>query len=67
MRKKKKAQAKGNTPMVALRLTEEMQERLAAMAQRMSEAQPGVTFTRSDAMRVLLVRGLDADEEKAKR
>lgn len=53
--------------MVALRLTEEMQERLAAMAQRMSEAQPGMTFTRSDAMRVLLVRGLDADEEKAKR
>ena len=58
---------KGNTPMVAVRLTEEMQERLAAMAQRMSEAQPGMTFTRSDAMRVLLVRGLEAEEKKAKR
>ena len=63
----KKTKAKGNTPMVAVRLTEEMQERLAAMAQRMSEAQPGMTFTRSDAMRVLLVRGLDAEEKKAKR
>ena len=63
----KKTKTKGNTPMVAVRLTEEMQERLAAMAQRMSEAQPGMTFTRSDAMRVLLVRGLDAEEKKAKR
>lgn len=58
---------KGNTPILAVRLDKATQAKLDAMAERMSEEQPGLTFTRSDVIRVLLHRGLEADEKKAKR
>lgn len=58
---------KGNTPILAIRLDKATQERLDAQAERMSEAQPGMTYTRSDVIRVLLARGLEAEEKKAKR
>lgn len=58
---------KGNTPVLAIRLDKATQAKLDALAERMSEEQPGLTFTRSDVIRVLLHRGLEADEKKAKR
>lgn len=57
----------GSTPVLAIRLDKATQERLDAQAKRMSDAQPGVTYTRSDVVRVLLHRGLEAEEKKAKR
>jgi hypothetical protein len=42
----------------------ELVERLDRHAEQMSKAQPGMAFTRADAVRVLLVRGLDNPETK---
>ena len=65
--KAKAAKGSGNTPILAIRLDSATQERLEALAKRMSEEQPGLTFTRSAVIRVVLHRGLEEDEKKAKR
>lgn len=57
---------KGSTPLVAFRLAPELVERLDRHAARMTEAHPGLTFTRADAVRELLTRALDAAEGKSK-
>ena len=45
---------------IAVRLPEEVLARLDGYAVRLAEDLAGVAFTRSDAARVLIVRGLDA-------
>jgi hypothetical protein len=54
------------TQQVAFRLPVSLLERLDAYADRMRDAQPGLTVTRADVVRVLLARALDADEAAAK-
>ncbi|MBV8760122.1 MAG: hypothetical protein JO257_22715 [Deltaproteobacteria bacterium] len=58
---------KGNTPLVAFRLDEKIVKDLDAHARRMSAATPGVTFTRADALRALLIPALAAAEAADKR
>lgn len=53
------------TTQCAFRLQNDLVKRLDAYAERMTDAQPGMTFTRADAVRMLLTRALD-DEPKAK-
>lgn len=57
-----KKTGKGNTPIVAVRLSAEIQDRLRAHAERLSKRTPGVPFTITDAIRSLLVDGLDKAE-----
>ncbi len=47
-----------------IRLPEALRRRLDAYAGRLRREQPGITITRSDVMRLLLERGLDALEGK---
>ena len=64
---KAKAKAKDwATAAVAFRLAEDLLERVDAHARRMEAAQPGLAFSRSDAVRVLLNQALDLAEAKAK-
>ncbi len=49
---------------VGVKLPPHLLERLDAHVSRMREATPGVDFTRSDAIRTLLLFGLDAVESK---
>jgi hypothetical protein len=51
----------------AFRLPTRLVERLDAHAERLRQAQPGITATRADALRVLLERALDAAEKEARR
>ena len=62
-----KVKAKDEVQLVAFRMKGELLERLDAHALRMTEASPGMTFTRSDAVRVLLTLGLDQAEKRDKR
>jgi hypothetical protein len=52
------------TVQVAFRLPEKIVVRVDRHAKRLGKEQRGVTFTRSDAIRDLLVRALDLVEEK---
>ncbi len=54
--------SEGGTPVVAFRLDAELLERLQAHAERMSKAMPGVQFSRTDAVRALLLKALEAEE-----
>lgn len=47
---------------VAFRLSAEILKRLDAKVARMEASNPGLTFTRTDAVRVLLLKSLDAEE-----
>ena len=67
--KAKAAKAKAKdwaTAAVAFRLAADLIERVDAHARRMEAAQPGLAFSRSDAVRVLLNKALDLEESKAK-
>jgi hypothetical protein len=57
-------------PAAPLRLTEEILERVETYAERMRKENPGVNYTRSDALRRLILVGLDvveAEKPKGKR
>lgn len=62
-----KARAEGGTPVVAFRLDAQLLERLQAHAERMSKAMPGVEFSRTDAVRALLLKALEAEESPKER
>lgn len=62
-----KKTGKGNTPLVAFRMPPELVARLDRHADRMSKATPGLTFTRTDAIRSLLTKALDDVETKRSR
>jgi len=47
------------TQQVAFRLSASLVERLDAYVEQLGEEQPGMSFTRADAVRVLLTRALD--------
>jgi hypothetical protein len=51
----------------AFRLEESLVKRLDNYAQEMGKAQPGVRFTRADAVRALLVTALDQVERPRSR
>lgn len=55
----------GKTQHVAARLPHGLLQRLDAYAARVGETIPGTTFTRADAIRVLLTKALDAEEASA--
>lgn len=55
------------TVQVAFRLDPELVARLDRHAERMSEAMPGLTFSRVDALKALLVPALDAAERATKK
>jgi hypothetical protein len=57
--RKTKTKAGASAPVVAFRLEPELLARLDAHATRMTEATPGVTYTRADALRTLLIRALN--------
>ena len=52
---------------VAIRLPEDLILRLARHAERLAKQTPGVAFTRSDAVRVLLLQALDLAEKTTPR
>lgn len=56
-----------STKQVAFRLPESLVARLDAYAEQLSIAQPGIAFTRADAVRLLLTRALDATSAPKKR
>jgi len=62
-----KKTGKGSTPLVAFRLSDELQARLDRHVERMSEATPGVLFTRTDAIRSLLTQALDIVEGRKRK
>lgn len=62
-----KKTGKGETPIVAIRLAADIKKRLRDHAEWMSEATPGMTFTVTDAIRVLLVEGLDRAESQRRK
>jgi len=56
----------GDAPrQLALRLPASLIERLDAHAERMRRSTPGVTLSRADAIRTLLITALDAAEAAA--
>jgi hypothetical protein len=55
----------GEAQLVAFRFNADLLTRLAAHVDRMKAATPGVEFTKSDAVRVLLLQSLDAAEKAA--
>lgn len=57
----------GETAPVAFRLDAALLKRLDAHAERMREAMPGLTISRTDALRTLLLKALDAEEKRGKR
>lgn len=66
------AKAKGGESdaqlMVAFRLAPDLIKRLDAHAARLTEQMPGASFTRTDVVRMLLLKGLEeAEEKRAKR
>lgn len=66
MAKKKRGRPRKENPTVtrSLRLPPEVIERVEAHRERMGEQMPGVTFTQGDAMRALLLLGLDIAEKE---
>lgn len=55
------------TVQCAFRLPAGLVERLDGYAETMGDDHPGITFTRADAVRVLLTRALEAVPTKARR
>lgn len=53
------------TRQVAFRFPESLIERIDAYAKQMEEQMPGLRFTRADAVRVLIEKGLIASSENA--
>ena len=49
--------------MVAFRLEDELLKRIDAYAKRLEEATPGLKLARVDAVRVLLLKGLEEVEK----
>lgn len=62
--KTKAAAVKAAAQLVAFRMDPDLVKRLDAHAARMCEATPGVAFTRSDAVRVLLLGALETSEAR---
>ena len=58
---------KQKTRQIAFRLEPSLVKRLDAHAKRMTEATPGLEFTRVDALKALLAPALDAAEAAAKK
>ena len=54
-----------NTVQVAFRLDERLVARVDAYAVQLGHDQPGLTFTRADAVRLLLTRALDEASKNA--
>jgi hypothetical protein len=50
-----------NDSQIVLRLPAELVERIDACAAQLRESNPGLRISRSDAVRALIVRALDAD------
>lgn len=62
------AKSKGDeAQLVAFRLKSDLLERLDQHAVRMEQTNPGLTFSRSDAVRVLLTAALEQAEKRDKR
>ena len=59
--------AKEPTTQVAFRLPDSLLKRLDRHAERMNAENPGLDFSRADALRSLLTRSLDAIEGAGKR
>jgi predicted transcriptional regulator len=53
------------TTQVAFRLDDDVVKRIDEYAKRLASKTPGIEYSRSDAARALLVRGLDAAEADA--
>jgi len=53
-----------DTEQVAFRLPKPLIKKLDAYAERMAKDQPGMNVTRTDVVRILLTRALDAKEAK---
>jgi hypothetical protein len=51
------------TVQVAIRVPEDLLERIDDYAQRLSEGTPGLTITRADAARMLMTKALDAEDQ----
>jgi hypothetical protein len=54
-------EAMAETEQVAFRLPADLVKKLDDYAARLAREQPGMTFTRTDVVRMLLTRGLEAD------
>jgi hypothetical protein len=52
---------------VPVRLPDDIVKRLDKHIERMQQAEPGLEFTRADAVRTLVVRGLEIVEKGGKR
>lgn len=52
---------------IVVRLSSELVERLDAMGERLRREQPGPAWKRSDVVRLLLSRGLDAESSSKAR
>lgn len=57
----------GNDAQLVVRLPQDVMDRLDTYAERLRKEQPGPSWKRSDVVRMLIVRGLDAAEVKKKR
>lgn len=55
-----------DTEQVAFRLPKKLVARLDEYAAQLANEQPGLTVTRTDVVRILLTRGLDAAQPKRK-
>lgn len=53
-----------DTTQIAVRIELAQLARIDAVAEDLSRATPGLTFTRSDAVKVLLAMGLEAREQR---
>lgn len=53
------------TTQVAFRLDDEVVKRIDEYAKRLASKTPGIEYSRSDAARALIVRGLDAADSEA--
>ena len=62
MPKPKAEKEKGPTVQTAIRLDQDVLDRLDAVAAKLSR--PGLAITRSDAIRVCLLTGLQANEKE---
>ncbi|MBI2373305.1 MAG: hypothetical protein HYV07_04845 [Deltaproteobacteria bacterium] len=47
--------------LTAFRLPEDMLEQLDRVAEKLTSEQPGMSYTRADAVRILLARGITAE------
>ena len=63
-RKRKPASAKARTERLFLRMEPELLARIEGHTKRMEATFPGVGYTKSDAVRSLIYRGLELYEEE---